>query len=67
MPVGRCFARDDIVDMADRKTFNIHPLFPRNAERLNPVGCENQVEIKRTVLELHEIFTPGDFSGLLFR
>jgi len=64
LSIGRGFTGDDIVGMADWKTFDFHAAFPGIGKSLDPVGSEDQVEIKWAILELDEVFATLDLCDL---
>src|ERR1041385_2507634 len=43
-------AGNDVVEVANGKSFDFHPPAPRVGEPFDPVRSEDQVQIKRTVL-----------------
>src|SRR5947208_2125439 len=61
LPVCGGLARDNIVDVADRKPFDFHAPAPGVTKALDTVRGEYEVEIKGTVLELDEIFPAFNF------
>src|SRR5262249_50899182 len=64
-PSSRFFARDDVVEMTDRKAFDLNFPLPRILEPFDAIRGKNEVEIERAVLELHKILAPLDMFGLL--
>ena len=63
LPIGRRFTRDDVVDMADGETFDLDAPPPGVLETFNTVGSEHQVEVERSVLQLHEVLAAFDLSA----
>src|SRR5438034_7970558 len=59
LPVRGGFARDDVIDVANRETLNVHPSVPCIGEAFDAVRRENQVQVEGTILELDEIFAAG--------
>jgi hypothetical protein len=53
----RRLAGDDVVEVADRETVDLHTPPPRILESLDAIGSEDQVEVERTVFQLDESFT----------
>src|SRR5437016_3425183 len=65
LPVCGGLARDNIVDVADRKPFDLHAPAPGVTKALDTVRSKDKVEVKGTVLELDEILPAFDFRGLV--
>lgn len=64
----RCFiAGDDVINMTHRKALYIHTSAVGIFEPLYSVWSEHQIKIEGSVLQLHEIFSPDDFSRLFIR
>lgn len=62
----RCFlAGDDVIRMTHGKTFDLDAAGPCALESFDAVGSEHQIEVKRTVLELHEILSALNLRGML--
>lgn len=51
--------------MTDRKPLDVDPPTPSIVEALDAVRCEDQVEVERAVLELHEVLASRNLPGLL--
>src|SRR6266542_3361806 len=64
LPIRGGLARDNVVDVTDRKPFDFHAPAPGITKSLDTVRGEDEVEVKGTVLELDEIFPALDFRGL---
>lgn len=71
LPVARAvrsrLAGDDVVRMAHGKALHVNVAPPRLREALDPVGREHQIEVERTVLELHEVLATLDLRCLRLR
>src|SRR2546430_16315003 len=65
LPVRGGLARDNIVDVADRKPFDFHAPAPGVAQALDTVGREDDVQLEGTVLKLVEIFPALNFRGFV--
>src|SRR5262249_40094753 len=58
-------AGDDVVEVADGEPFHLDAPLPGVGEALDAVRREDEVEIERPVLELHEVLAALDLRGLL--
>jgi len=65
--VGGNFARNYVVDVANREPFDFHVAFPGIGESLYAIGGENKVHVKRTILELHKILAIDNLCRLFLR
>lgn len=65
LPIGRRFARDDVINVANGKTLDFYPSAPRILESLDPVWSKYQINIKWPVLKLDEILASLNLSGLV--
>src|SRR5438045_3815583 len=64
LSVGCDLARDDVVDVAHRKPFDVDVPGPRVLETLDSVRREDQVEIVGAILELNEVLPANDLIFL---
>lgn len=53
--VARFFAGDDVVWVAGVEAFDLHATARGVCEALDAIWCEDEVQVERPVLELHEI------------
>ena len=63
-PIGRHFARDDVVDVADRKAFHDHPSPPRILKPLDAIGSKDEVEVEGPIFQLDEVLAGTNLPGL---
>ncbi len=64
LPACRFLTFDDVVQMANVKSLDFNPSLPGVVEVFDPVRREDQVEVKRTILELDEVLSPLKFFSL---
>src|SRR5262245_59434528 len=62
---ARFLAGDDVVELADGEALDLYAPPPGVGEALDAVRREDEVEVERPVLELHEILAALDLSRLL--
>src|SRR3954470_23756268 len=67
LSTSRLLAGDDVVEVANRESFDFHMPPPRVLELLDAIRRENQIQVKRSVFELNKIFAANDFVALLVR
>ena len=64
--MGGFLAGDDVVGVAHGKSIHLNPPPPRVLESLDAVRCEDEVDVKRTVLQLDEVLSALQLPRLLF-
>ena len=63
---ARCFfAGYDVINVANRKVFYVNMTLPGSFKRFDPVGRKYEIQVERTVLELHKIFATFNLARLL--
>ena len=67
LAAGGLFAGDDVVDVADRKPFHLDVPLPGVVESFDAVGSEDQINVERASLDLHEILAAFDLRDLIRR
>ena len=66
-PARRLLARNDVIQMADGKSFDDNSPRPSLVEMLNAVWGKDEIKVKRTILQLNEVLTAFNVGGLLRR
>src|ERR1041385_7210156 len=67
LPIRRCLALNDVVNIADTKPLYFHATLPGIFESLNAIGREYEIQIERTVFQLDEVFPPPNLLRLRVR
>ncbi len=64
-PTRRYFAGNNVVRVAHWKTIDLHMPPPRRLKRVDAIGREDKVQVKRAVLDLHKSFPALHVRGLV--
>ena len=65
LAIRRELACDDVVDVTHRKTLHHDTALPCICEAFNAIRGEHQIDIERSVLQLHEVLAAANMDSLL--